>query len=352
MQTDRTGRDLSFDAFRGVAIIAVIAIHAASAGFLGGQALSDGMGTYFLVAYFQPLFFAVPAFIFMAGYWSSKKPVNSIKDYKAFLARKLPRILIPYLFWSLAIFGWKAVKTHNPDVYSMIQALLTGRACFTYYFIVLIAQLYVLTPVLQYLNRSVYGPISILLLNAAALLALYFLQIYYGLGGFSFYGLFCVWIIFYEIGLVAGLWHGKFALQKRRFFILFVLLASLLLSVMEGIFWLSRYDNLRLALEPIKYSSFLYSVCVILGFLVVRESIKHWPGILVAVGNYSYGIYLIHIFILSRVIVGVQKISIIWSFPPLCQLVIILSTLLICFILINFTRRLLPEAFCRRVLGF
>jgi len=349
MQTDR---DLSFDAFRGIAIIAVIAIHAAATGFLENQALSDGNGIYFRVAYFQPLLFAIPAFIFMAGYWAAKRPVNTIGDYKAFLARKLPRILLPYLFWSLVIFGFKAVKLRNPDAYSMIVALLTGRACFTYYFIVLIAQLYVVTPALQYINRSVYGPISVLVLNAAVLLALYLLNIYHGVGGLSTYWLFCVWIIFYEVGLVAGSRDNKFVLQKKRFFVLSALLASLLLSVAEGIVWVSRYDNLSLAIAPIKYSSFIYSGCVILGFLAVRESIKRWPGILVAVGNYSYGIYLIHIFILARVIVIVQKINILRSFPPASQLVIILATLSASFILISLTRKLLPETFCRRVLGF
>jgi peptidoglycan/LPS O-acetylase OafA/YrhL len=349
MQTDR---DLSFDAFRGIAIIAVIAIHAGSTGFLERQALSDGKGIYFLVAYFQPLFFAIPAFIFMAGYWAAKRPVNSIGDYKTFLVRKLPRILIPYLFWSLVIFGWKAVKTRNPDVYCMILALLTGRACFTYYFILLIAQLYVVTPVLRYINCSVYGPISVLVLNAATLLALYLLRIYHGIGGLSTYWLFCVWIIFYEIGLIAGSQDSKFVLQKKRFFVLSALLVSLLLSVAEGIVWVSRYDNLSLAIAPIKYSSFIYSGCMILSFLAVRESIKRWPGILVAVGNYSYGIYLIHIFILARVVEIVKKIDILWSFPPASQFVIILATLSASFILISLTRKLLPETFCRRVFGF
>jgi fucose 4-O-acetylase-like acetyltransferase len=82
-------RDLSFDAFRGLAIIAVIAIHAI---YLGGSPHSPGF-----LYYRQLLNFAIPAFFFMSGYWSSKKPIESLEGYKTFLTRKLSRIFVPYL---------------------------------------------------------------------------------------------------------------------------------------------------------------------------------------------------------------------------------------------------------------
>jgi peptidoglycan/LPS O-acetylase OafA/YrhL len=84
-------RDLSFDSFRGLAIIAVVAIHAT---YLGGSPYSLGF-----LPYRQLLNAAVPALFFMSGYWSSKKPIKSLADYKTFLKRRLSRIFVPYLFW-------------------------------------------------------------------------------------------------------------------------------------------------------------------------------------------------------------------------------------------------------------
>jgi surface polysaccharide O-acyltransferase-like enzyme len=349
----RTGKDLSFEAFRGVAIIAVVAIHAGAFSFLEGQLPSDVWKVYTLVAYFQLLFFAVPAFIFMAGYWSSKKPVSSIKDYKAFLVRKLPRILIPYLFWSLVIFGWQAVRTRDLNLYGTMWGLLIGGACFPYYFIIVIAQLYLITPILQYINRRSYGLTLVFALNTVALLFLYLSRVYHVIGHLPAYLPFYSWVIFYELGLWVGNSSDRmFVPPNKRGLVLLALLIALLLSVAEGIVLLSQYNNLNSALTPIKYSSFLYSGCVVLSFLTVRVFIKNWPRILVAVGNYSYGIYLIHIFILRRVVEIVSRIDMVWSFSPLCQLVIILATVAACFVLISITRKLLPEVFCRKVLGF
>ncbi|MCJ7655830.1 MAG: acyltransferase, partial [Dehalococcoidia bacterium] len=102
MQKDR---DLSFDAFRGLAIIAVVAIHSWIYPTTGVWNL------FFIVTYRQLLNFAVPAFIFISGYWISKKPIKSLEDYKTFLIRRLPRVLIPYFFWSLILLGYEAIKT-------------------------------------------------------------------------------------------------------------------------------------------------------------------------------------------------------------------------------------------------
>ena len=86
-------RDSSFDAFRGLATIAVVSIHAAYLVLIDDE-------NQFLTAYSQLLFFAVPVFIFISGYWSAQKPTGSLADYKTFLTKRLIRVLIPYLFWS------------------------------------------------------------------------------------------------------------------------------------------------------------------------------------------------------------------------------------------------------------
>ena len=65
MQQDR---DISFDAFRGIAIIAVVAIHAFDTDFWVRCSQPFRWNCFPLIAYRQLLNFAVPAFIFISGY--------------------------------------------------------------------------------------------------------------------------------------------------------------------------------------------------------------------------------------------------------------------------------------------
>lgn len=343
MQKDR---DLSFDAFRGIAIIAVVAIHSWRCPTTGWWNL------FFIVTYRQLLNFAVPAFIFISGCWMSKKSIKSLEDYKTFLGRRLPRVLIPYFFWSLILLGLAAIKTHDVDVYRIIFKLLTGRATTIYFFIMVISQLYIITPLLQYINRKRYGLMLVLILNVISLLSAYLSRLYFNYWipvSSAFYS----WIIFYEIGLLVGSSDNKiFAAKKARLFILPAILVCLLISGLEASILLSKYNNCYFAIAPVKYSSFLYSVCIIAGFLFVRERVSCWPKFLVTIGYYSFGIYLIHLPVLNQVANLVQKSSTIYSFQSLYQFTVVLITISICFVLISVTRKLLPESFCRRILGF
>ena len=84
-------RDLSFDAFRGLAIIAVVAIHAMSV-FEWGPSKTGVWDPFSVITYYrQSLSLAVPVFIFISGYWASIKPIESLSDYRIFLIKKLSR---------------------------------------------------------------------------------------------------------------------------------------------------------------------------------------------------------------------------------------------------------------------
>jgi len=352
MQKDR---DISFDAFRGIAIIAVVAIYAVRFGFSWRDSPTGQWNFLFLVGYQQLLNFAVPAFLFISGYWLSKKPIKSLEDYKTFLIRRFSRILIPYLLWSFILTGYVVVKTNDIDisVYGIILRLLTGGAAWGYYFIIVIAQLYILTPLLQYINRKSYGLILVLTLNIISLLALYLSRVFNIICHLPATLPFYSWIIFYEIGLLVGSSDNKiFATKKVRLFILPAILVCLLISELEGMLLLSGYSNLEFAISVIKYSSFLYSVCIIFGFLFLREHLPHFPRFLVVLGNYSFGVYLMHMIFLPPIAKVVQQSPIIYSFQPLYQFIVVTLTMLTCLVVIDITRRLLPRPFCVKVLGF
>jgi len=350
MQQDR---DLSFDVFRGLAMAAVVAAHGFGTVYPDDYSSIGKWNFYFLLAYVQPLLFTVPALFFMSGYWSSKRPINSLRDYRFFLARKLSRVLIPYLFWSLVILGYGAVKTQRLDVHAIVLKLLTGGASYPYYFIIALVQLYLLTPLLHYVNHRRCGPMLLFALAVVSLSALYLSRVYGVIFHLPLYLPFYSWIIYYELGLLIATNPNKTLFpEKARLFILPAALVCLLASEIEAAVLVSKCNNLPFAISPVKYSTFSYSVCIIAAFLIARERISRWPKFLANCGNYSFGIYLIHLPVLNQVAQLVRRSETIYSFQPLYQVTITVLTLLFCLVIIGLARKVLPKTFCVRILGF
>jgi surface polysaccharide O-acyltransferase-like enzyme len=159
--------------------------------------------------------------------------------------------------------------------------------------------------------------------------------------------------MFYEIGLFAADRPNKMRADlKKGTFVLSAALLSLLISMLEANILSSRYNAPAFATFAIKYSSFLYSVCVILGFIYFREYFGRMPRLLGIIGYYSLGIYLINIIVLHQVVNVFKKFDVICSFQPLYQLILTLTTLLICYFIIYAARKLLPEYLCSKILGF
>jgi probable poly-beta-1,6-N-acetyl-D-glucosamine export protein len=263
--------------------------------------------------------------------------------------------LIPYFMWSFVYILFKAIGTHHIDMRETAFTLLTGEAPGPYYywFFIMISQIYVLSPLLQKLNRRQYGLILVITLNMLAILFRYVSKLYLHDTWIPSYLSFCSWVMFFQIGLLAGS-DGKGILNsaRMRLFILPAILVSLLISQAEAIVMLSKYGNAAIALSPLKYSSLLYAVCVIFGFLFVRERFKNWPKLLIISGQYSLGIYLIHVFVLSQVVRFCDSFSVIFLYQPVHQLVLVATTLLICIVLISAVRKVLPEFIYSKIMGF
>jgi len=342
-------RDTSFDAFRGIAITAVIAIHAI---YLGASPEAPSF-----IYYRQILNFAVPTFFFMSGYWSSKKTIESLAEYKIFLLKKLSHVLIPYLFWSFLVLTCSAVRNGYIDVHKSIYLLLTGGTCMGYYFIIAIAQMYILTPILQYLNRRYGGSavLIVLLFNIVGFVLLYLSRllgvILHLPAALPFYS----WMIYYELGLFSGERELAVPTRKKRLFrpfILYALLVSALFVSLEATTLIINFSNSLFLTSTTKFSVLLYSVCVIFGFLFCREYFERLPKLFGTMGRYSFGIYLIHIFILGWVVEMLNKLELIPSFQPLRQCILVVTTLFICVILISIVRRLLPRYVYGNIMGF
>lgn len=339
---------MSFDAFRGIAIIAVVAIHAIP------WKLSR---CEIYLSYRQMLNFAVPSFIFMSGYWMAKKTegitgANCIN----FLRKRLLRVMIPFLFWSLVYFGYAVAKMHDINVAQMPLMFFTGTYTYHLYFVVVIAQLYILTVPLNFIDSRPYGFISILMLNMVGLLIIY----HFCLSGYwhtyaDFHKInspFYEWIIFYYIGLKLGNVDDKRYIPRNiHVFIMHALLIAMVISMMEAII-ISKFKHGEMSDSALKFSSFIYSTCIIFCFLVLRERLQTWPRFLVILGEYSFGIYLVHGIVLRGLVRVVHNVHVLYYFQPLYEFIVVSTTLLICYGVIAFSRKLFPRPIYSQILGF
>lgn len=139
----RKQRDPYFDIIRGIAIIFVIGIHT----FPAVPSIAE-------ITLRQVIQCAVPLFIAISGYFIGKKSLSAKKTYLSFLKKQLPRVYFPMLLWSLP---WLALAVHGGGhpLKNIAFTLIGGMSIF--YFIPLIMQYYMLTPVMQWtVSRHFY----------------------------------------------------------------------------------------------------------------------------------------------------------------------------------------------------
>ena len=153
----------------GVSILAVICNHSAGWGFTAMFAWTDRylpvavpnfdqMGTlsyWVLISIRQITVFSVPAFLFVSGFFVAYafRGSDSKKQWKIIKTR-LVNILIPYLIWSMAIFFIGYIIGERNNILEYLLRLLRGGAINAYFYIPVILQFYLLSPVLFRLAKS------------------------------------------------------------------------------------------------------------------------------------------------------------------------------------------------------
>ncbi len=155
-----------FDYARGMAIIAVLVIHTVMYGSLasGNGPLRISLSVIDLL-----VAFAVPLFVFISGYLLSISCEKGF-DLKAFYRKRASSVLVPYvLFASLYLMMLRAYgKEITPE--GAVSSIVTGTGLYQLYFVILIAQLYVMFPILMWIVRKANGRVSIAVVLISAVL--------------------------------------------------------------------------------------------------------------------------------------------------------------------------------------
>jgi surface polysaccharide O-acyltransferase-like enzyme len=352
---DSAKRDVGFDALRGIAIIGVVLIHTIRNNVHTWQQTAEGSASFYYTIFLrQVVNFSVPAFLFISGYFIAKGTQNRI-NYINVTAKRLARVLLPYFIWSTAILLTLAILSRKIDIIMIFLKLLTGKASAPYYFVLLIAQFYILTPTLIYINSRKNGFVLVALINLMLLAAFYVVRLFFPIGiplyfvcTLPFYS----WIIFFQYGLLLG---ANPALEKRIYSRpgIFAALAifGLMLSFAEALFMLKEFGSADFAMTTIKLSSYIYAIGAISFFLWLKTKITKWPKPLLLIGNCSFGIYLIHMLFLDKIVLMLSHFTRLYSLLPVFQMVAALTTIIVCMGFIYISRKILTEKVSIKILG-
>jgi peptidoglycan/LPS O-acetylase OafA/YrhL len=303
----------------GISILGVILFHSAGWGFvalyfwahryLSPEALllydpSAQPAYYVLRLVEQLIIFCIPAFLFVSGVFIAITAGRKQKTVGWNLVGiRLRDLLIPYLIWSLLLLGLMAAEgiTYSPSDYLAILA--TGRANPAYYYVILLCQFYLLSPLLVPLARERPW----LLLVAAGIIQTAVQLLYYpalldfSVGPFDPLvdltpkWFFAARIFWFSVGIVAG-----FRLKELEQLIVGwkrpLLITTLLLLPLGVLEWELM---LRLSGEPwLDHRETLldtvYAALFILTFLAYHRSPLPASNTVSDLGVKSFGIYIVH----------------------------------------------------------
>lgn len=312
-------RDEYWQEVRGLCIIAVIMIHIT----IGNE---DDFTFDYWLSYRQIINFPVAVFIFLAGYFSSEK---------SGLLSRMGRLIIPYLLWSSAyfiIFHLKKIDGVFNCITGYFESILLGTASGQLYFILVLIQLTLLNKLIHGIVLRKGGCVSVLsgLITPVYLVIVYILFFVTNEDLPYYDSFFPAWFSFYYLGC-----YMKYNKPKlNSLYLIIGVLVMLIISMWESKLIIYLTNNFHFACSQLKLSSFGYSVLFCL-LLLSLHSMTNRKTFLSRIGDYSFGIYFMHIFILFSMNKIVSMINYpTWSFI-IMQIVSVSSAVIISYLIIS-----------------
>jgi membrane-bound acyltransferase YfiQ involved in biofilm formation len=302
----------------GLAVLGVILYHSSAWGFISMFWWTDrysavavpnferlGSLPYFALRGIEQLIiFSIPSFLFVSGFFiafATGKYQETV-GWNVILNR-LKTLIIPYLIWSVAILVAKMIQGQQYSPLEVVEILLTGQAEPPYYYVPVLVQLYILSPIMVPFARNRWKPLLVLAgliqLVTVALRYSFILNVWF-LGRsileiFTQSWLFPGYIFFFVLGMVVGFQLPKFKLwlQRYRWVFLGGLISFFTLGMIEWEALLHSSGQPWIAPSETVIDN-LYAAMFLLSFLAFSEIRLPLGNKLANLGSKSFGIYLVH----------------------------------------------------------
>lgn len=280
------------DNLRTFSVFAVVILHVA-AGFVSGIDTSDPMyGNYTWWAgniYDSIMRWCVPSFVIISGYFL----LNKNESNKIFFQKRLRKIFIPLLFWSLFFSFWVILKSIVKDDVSsgfttVAKGWILGRPYYHLWYLFMIPFLYIITPVLRLIFKNASRIeifMFIILCFSLAILNTIFANIISILDVVSKEKLFTNTFLSYIGYFCFGGYVAKFNINIKNNLCLLILFSSWLVTIFGSYFFTYSYFYSYLSINTV-----LASIAI---FFLVKNFFNRELG-LSNFSKLSFGIYLIH----------------------------------------------------------
>ena len=298
MQTEN--RTLWFDNLRVIAVIGVIGIHVSSA----GNGVTDSNYNFWVSNFFNSLSrFGVPVFVMLSGalLLPKEEPIGE------FLKKRLLRILFPFIFWSFAYITNSLINDYNKGVnlnfeYIIRQIFIHFRDGSTphFWYIYMIIGLYLFIPIIgKWIRNSSEKDILYFLVIWFIVLLLnqpYISKIKPSLD-FSYYSGYLGYLVLGHYLTIKPVEN-----KTRVNLIALCLIFSGLIFTVVSTYIVQQYTILPggTFYNPLSINILIYSTGIFLWFRNKNIHNDFLISIRNIINKHSYGIFLVHIFILSK----------------------------------------------------
>lgn len=240
---------------------------------------------------------AVPLFIILSGYLLLNN--EKIKSLKTFYQRRFSRVFFPFIIWLIIYYGWTVFWDQTILTPQFIWKTLWHGDIWHLYFLIIILELYLITPILKSYSKTKKQQ-TILFLSLLALSIISSLLVIYQI---NLRRLSLTMFIPYIGIYYAGSYLRDFKITKLLTFVFFAL--YLVLALITN---LVANGNMTTSFIVFNYSPTLLSMTLFL-FLAGKDFHKilhlnfseRFKKIVSFIGRTTFGIYLLHFLVLDLV---------------------------------------------------
>lgn len=287
-------RIYAFDIMRTIAAYAVIIVHVSAIAYT--LYAKDSYQLLIVTLMNRAFKFTTPVFIFLGGLMVNVKYAHRPFKTVPFYLDRFRRIIVPYFIFSLIyILSNSVLFGSNYSIFTVIKQLVIGNAKYHLYFVIIITQLYLLTPLLLPLKHSIHKSKITAICFAITLWSVIYLDFPYSDRIF----------VKYLFPFVIGLMYGPTLLEKLK--AMHTRVMVLTAAIVAGVVYTATFYFQTIGLQSYSPSVqiltwFTYTTLSIFGLLILAtwlEKIKWLRISTTKITQFSFFIYLVHPLVLD-----------------------------------------------------